>query len=395
MESRRSFGWHQLPDFYVFLSRQRFSLYQPDQRGSVFGSQLRCGEGTNDGSGKARFDSFSDDYGRSVSPCAGSLVQFTATPTNGGSNPLYQWKVDGVNQGVPTTFPTFDYIFTGRTTAYAATISVEVMSSCAVTASAQMILTIHPTTPVLASLLTSNPTSCAEVPVVFEVNPSSTESSYAWKIDGVAQGNGINLSTISHAFPKKAQAYTAKVSVEITHPSRSCAGKTTLELPMTVLPNPVVTCVFPEIVEAKSIHVNQVLVTGGQPPYRYQWTFGSDRVVNGKDTVIYSYANEGTSTVEVSVTDSRGCQTVCRSTQKVICPLIFPNVFTPNGDTYNDTFTILYEGNDFSMHIYNRWGRLVAETVNGLYGKGFPTGLYYYQITIASKEYKGWVSLLR
>jgi hypothetical protein len=39
--------------------------------------------------------------------------------------------------------------------------------------------------------------------------------------------------------------------------------------------------------------------------------------------------------------------------------LLFPNVFTPNGDQHNETFTIQYEGNDFGMRIYNRRGRLV------------------------------------
>jgi hypothetical protein len=44
----------------------------------------------------------------SVNPfCPGSAVTFTASPINGGSTPVYQWKVNGINAG--TNASTFTY----------------------------------------------------------------------------------------------------------------------------------------------------------------------------------------------------------------------------------------------------------------------------------------------
>jgi len=93
------------------------------------------------------------------------------------------------------------------------------------------------------------------------------------------------------------------------------------------------------------------------------------------------------------------------------CPPIFiPNVFTPNNDGFNDTFLpdIFCELNNFSMYIYNRWGKLVYASDSyhpwdGKYnGKDVAVGVYYYVILYStvkdpSNEIKihGTVTLVR
>ena len=45
--------------------------------------------------------------GSSNPSCLGEQVIYTATPVNGGFNPLYDWKVNGISQGI--TSPTFSF----------------------------------------------------------------------------------------------------------------------------------------------------------------------------------------------------------------------------------------------------------------------------------------------
>lgn len=87
-----------------------------------------------------------------------------------------------------------------------------------------------------------------------------------------------------------------------------------------------------------------------------------------------------------------------------------PKAFTPNGDDKNDAFKVLNDCvfREFSLQIYNRWGKMVFETRNPetfwdgtSEGEAQPSDVYIYNVRYKIKEneaeftFKGDVSLLR
>jgi gliding motility-associated-like protein len=88
-----------------------------------------------------------------------------------------------------------------------------------------------------------------------------------------------------------------------------------------------------------------------------------------------------------------------------------PNVFTPNGDGFNDTFTLSGNlnreqnlpadncDNQFEyIVINNRAGNTVFRTKNRDFiwtGGQFPSGVYFYLIKYSNTEFKGYIHLLR
>lgn len=82
--------------------------------------------------------------------------------------------------------------------------------------------------------------------------------------------------------------------------------------------------------------------------------------------------------------------------------LKIPNVFTPNGDEFNQTFEIpkleMYPDNELT--IYNRWGTVVyqQEAYNGQWdGRGSPPGVYFYYLRLnkVNRHFRGWVQVMK
>ncbi|POY34830.1 hypothetical protein C3K47_18500, partial [Solitalea longa] len=80
------------------------------------------------------------------------------------------------------------------------------------------------------------------------------------------------------------------------------------------------------------------------------------------------------------------------------------NVFTPNGDGINDTFTINgVEDFDSELQVFNRWGAEIYKSKpykNDWNGSDLPEGTYFYTLRIKNKQgntkvYSGYITILR
>jgi hypothetical protein len=137
--------------------------------------------------------------------CAGTSVTFTATPTNGGTTPSYQWKKNGVNFGAATGSATMAYIPVHNDLISVVLTSNALCASGTATATATVMSVNSPlTAPVLsgtqticngavAAMLTRTATSggSGSYTYVWEQNTTGTWVPAIGTISGI---NGVNFN---------------------------------------------------------------------------------------------------------------------------------------------------------------------------------------------------------
>ncbi|MEI7662377.1 MAG: hypothetical protein WCK34_09275, partial [Bacteroidota bacterium] len=237
--------------------------------------------------------------------CAGTTVSFTATAINGGSLPVYQWKVNGVNSG--SNDPVFIYIPSDNDV-----ITCQVMSGIACSAgnpatSAAIVISVIPNLAVSLSI-GANPGNnvCAGALVIFTANPvnGGLSPSYSWKVNGLAAGSN---SSIFSYFPVNGDIISCELSSEASCPTGNPALSNSIF--MTVHPNlPVSVSVSSSpagiVCHGTSVTYSAAVVNGGSAPV-YQWK------VNG--------FNFGTNSPAYTFIPENGDNIVCEFASNAVC----------------------------------------------------------------------------
>ena len=122
-----------------------------------------------------------------TSICTGDNVDFTATPTNGGTTPTYEWQVNGSNAGTGST-----YSSTTLADGDIVTCILTSSESCndGPATSNSINITVVSSLPASVSIAGNN-TICAGETVIIDATPTNEGTSpvYEWFINGSSVGN--------------------------------------------------------------------------------------------------------------------------------------------------------------------------------------------------------------
>jgi gliding motility-associated-like protein len=172
---------------------------------------------------------------------------------------------------------------------------------------------------------------------------------------------------------------TGTYSVTVTN-ANNCSKNRTI----TVLPSNIATIENIEVVDATQNNTITITISG-----EGTYTFALDDI-NGpyQDSNFFENVAPGLHTVYVMDTKNN-----CGIVEEIVSVIGFPRFFTPNNDSYNDTWQVYGLSNQFQsnsiIYIYDRYGKLLKQldptsrgwdgTFNGL---RLPSSDYWFHVTL-------------
>lgn len=212
----------------------------------------------------------------------------------------------------------------------------------------------------------------------------SSATNYQWTVSGgtsIVSGQGTSSINVLLGSNNPVVVYAYNAAATCSSSSAACTN---------IIVNPAPNSSYTDVVDpTNELNFSFTNTTSGGPFTAENWLIGGNTYSGTNPQVTFSAP--GTFSVVLIVSDAAGCTDTVSGFIVVDYTevLVVPNVFTPNGDSLNDLFSIVHNGfNEFKITIYNRWGQLVytSEAPNfkwdGLDPDGdlITDGTYYYLI---------------
>ncbi len=264
-----------------------------------------------------------------ASICAGASVTFTATPTNGGSAPTYQWQVNGTDVvgATATTFTTTTLI-TGDVVSVTM-ISNALCASPSTVVSNTIIMTVTAILPASVSITSTGAIICVGDPVIFTATPTNGGSTptYQWQINGTNVG-GATLSTFTSSTLVNGDVITVIMTSSLPCVSGSPATSNTITITVAaVVPASVSIAASPGIVVCVGdmVTFTATPTNGGAAP-TYQWQLNGTNIGGATSSTFSSSTLVTGDVITVIMTSSLSCATGSPATSNTLTMTVSPTV---------------------------------------------------------------------
>lgn len=239
--------------------------------------------------------------GSTISICNGTSVTFTATPTNGGVTPLYEWFVNGVSQGAPSGTNTF----VTTTLADLDDVTCELtssISSCALgNPATSNIIDVSVTTQPASVTITPATATCAGTSKIFTANPvnGGGTPTYQWYVNSSPVGTGLATYTYTPVNGDVVEVeMSSSLSCAVPIPALGTLTQTVNAIPTAAITGNNILC--PGIPNL----LNSNATAGSGTITSYQWRLGGSNIPGATNA---TYTATAVGNYDVVITNSNTC----------------------------------------------------------------------------------------
>jgi hypothetical protein len=295
--------------------------------------------------------------------CSGTSVTFVATANNGGTSPIYQWKVNGSNVGSNSPAYATNSLQNGDVVSCVLTSSETCISGNNISSNS-LTMTVNSTETASVNITTGGgSTICPGEVVVFTATTTNAGSSpiYQWKL------NGNNVGSNSNSYVNTSIANGDVVNCILTSNANCVSGSPATSNSITITVSSTVTAAVSVVADDDSICIGTNITftasaNGGGTSPSYQWKLNGNNVGSNSNT----YSNSGLlngDVIQVVMTSSSSCATGSPATSNNVTI----TASSPIIPTINQSGNTLSSSVNSSIYIWYFNGNFLnTSTTNGL-----------------------------
>ena len=260
--------------------------------------------------------------------CAGTPVTFTATPVNGGTTPVYQWKLNGVNTG--TNSPTYSNstLANGNVVSCVMTSNASCVSGSPATSNS-ITMTVNPVVAASVSIAASSNPVCSGTSVTFTATPvnGGITPVYQWKLNGV--NAGTNSPTFTNAAPVNGDIIVCEMTSDVVcaNPLTATSNTITMVVNGTLAPSVSIAASANPACTGTNVTFTATPINGGTTP-SYQWLLNG--VNAGANNPVYSNsALVNGDLISCVMTSNLACANPATATSNIIT-MVITSSLTPS-----------------------------------------------------------------